>query len=494
MENIRRPAAHGALGIGGDARATFFALASLLVLVFFMGGGARSDIISLVILRPVAILLLGYGLWTLRWERVRAYRYLFMIAAAMVVVTLLQLVPLPPALWSMLPGHGFIAEIDRAAGLGPVWRPLNVAPPDGWNSFFAMLVPLTFLVLGAQIPTEQRSKLVPVMVVLALVSAVLALLQIVGPPDGPLYFYRVTNSGSAVGLFANRNHQAVLLAATFPLLAVFASMPRNPRDYIARRVLALGAGMFLIPLIFITGSRAGLLVGIVGIASVLLLYRPGVAEAVAPRDAGHGKARRSGGPVGLTRSWRQWAIGGGVAVLGLALSVVTIVLGRGEAFQRILEQDSENETRFKAWTVIVRLVGDYFPFGSGMGSFVEVFETAEPRELLDATYLNHAHNDWLEVLLTGGLAGMALLLFACVLVAVRAFRLLPRGKAVDKPVLFSRLGLVLVLQFAIASLGDYPLRTPALGSLFVLAALWAATPLRGGGDLLTRGKTSRMAK
>ncbi|WP_066801111.1 O-antigen ligase family protein [Sphingomonas soli] len=483
MKDIGRLPARLASGVRAGSRGPFYALCVLLVLVMLMGGGARGDIASLEILRPIAVLALGYGLWSLTREQIRTYRYLFIFAVAMLVLTLIQLVPLPPAIWTALPGRELIVEIDRAAGLGQVWRPISVAPATTWNSFYAMLVPLAILVLGAQVPTEERSRLVPLVIALGLLSALIALLQILGPADGPLYFYRVTNSGAAVGLFANRNHQAFLLAAIFPLLAVFASMPRDEKDHIVRRILALGAGMFLIPLILITGSRLGLAVAVAGIASTLILYRPAIIAPAAPSGPVHASGRR-----GDLRSrpapapaWRQWAVAGGVAVAGLGVSVATIYLGRGEAFQRIMAQDGE-ELRFKAWNIIAKLIMDYFPFGSGMGSFVEVFKVAEPRNLLDATYLNHAHNDWLETVLTGGLPAFFLLAFACVLVVMRAVRLWPRGSVVTKRALFSRLGLVLVVQFAIASFGDYPLRTPALGSLFVIAALWAATSLRDSGD------------
>src|SRR3546814_18783044 len=55
-------------------------------------------------------------------------------------------------------------------------------------------------------------------------SGGLGLAQVIGPRDGPLYLYEITNNGSAVGLFANRNHQAALLACLFPMLAVYASI------------------------------------------------------------------------------------------------------------------------------------------------------------------------------------------------------------------------------------------------------------------------------
>ncbi len=474
-------------------RGPFLALCLLLLLSLLMGGASRGDVSSLVILRPAAILLLGYGLWGLTWEQVKAYRHLFGLAAAMLVVTLIQLVPLPAAVWSRLPGRELIAEIDRVAGLGAVWRPISLVPAATWNGFYAMMVPLGVLVLGARLTIEESCRLLPLAIALGLVSAFLALLQIIGPAGGPFYFYDITNSGSAVGLFANRNHQAVLLALMFPMLAVIASLsrhsrgPRHSRGQAGLRTgLAIAAGAFLVPLTFITGSRMGLVVAALGIASSLLLYRPRVRGLASARDFARPKAEQTGArrhrpPQQPRRAWGLALVG----LLSLGLSLATISMGRAEAYQRIMEQDAAEEGRFKAWGPITQMVGEYFPVGSGLGSFAEVYQVHEPRSLLATTYFNHAHNDWLEVLLTGGLPALALLLCACGLTLVRAIQLKRSAGQLKQSAgglrteqLFARLGLVLVIMLAIGSLADYSLRTPGLASLFALAALWAATPMR----------------
>jgi hypothetical protein len=40
--------------------------------------------------------------------------------------------------------------------------------------------------------------------------------------------------------------------------------------------------------------------------------------------------------------------------------------------------------------------------------------------------------------------------------------------------LFKRLGIVGIILLAIASISDYPVRTPILSAVFVLAAIWAS--------------------
>src|SRR5260370_32164812 len=50
----------------------------------------------------------------------------------------------------------------------------------------------------------------------------------------------------------------------------------------------------------------------------------------------------------------------------------------------------------------------YMPLGSGMGTFVPVYATFErPEDTFGSAYVNHAHNDVLEVWLEAGVAGAA---------------------------------------------------------------------------------------
>ena len=319
--------------------------------------------------------------------------------------------------------------------------------------------------------------LLPLLIGLGLLSAVLALLQLIGPPEGPLYTYRLTDHGAAVGLFANRNHQAILLTAIFPLLAVFAALGSRSGGRERRRVFAIGVGAFMLPLLLVTGARIGLVTAAVGLASVLILYRPaGRSQGAAP-SSGRRRERVSGPRA--ARSHRGLIAAGLTVATCVGISLLTILLGRAEAFQRLMQVDATNEYRLRAWKVVGQLIADYLPIGSGFGSFVEVYQVAEPRSLLDQTYFNHAHNDWLEVLLTGGLPALALLVVAVGLVVVRMVQLWRiRGGQVQPDELLARLGLVLIVLFGIASFADYPLRTPVLSVFFTMAALWAGLPLR----------------
>ncbi|MBB4839794.1 MULTISPECIES: O-antigen ligase family protein [Sphingomonas] len=446
-------------------RAKFWVIAAFLVLVFFIGGGSRDDVESLLILRPAAALMCCFALFSLRMEEVRANRFAFGIAAAVAGLCILHLIPLPPALWQNLPGRQLAVQVDAAAGLQGVWRPLSLAPDDSWNALYSLLVPFAIFLMGVQLRQRELHALLPLFVALGLLSGVLGILQILGPPHGSLYLYRVTNDGAAVGMFANRNHQALLLALLFPMLATYAMLRGDKGERsIGRSLLAAGAGLVLVPLLLITGSRAGLLIGICGLLSIAMIYR-------LP------STRRGGRSKALWRDWRYWA----AAAVVSAMVAIAALSSKAEALSRLLAAGQGNDRRFQMWGPIAEMAWKYFPFGSGVGSFVEVYQVDEPRNLLSLTYTNHAHNDFLEIWLTAGVPGVILLLLAVVLLGRRIWSRF-RAPVRAEGDLFGRLGAFLVVFVALASLGDYPLRVPSISCLFVVAVLWVSGERRAVKD------------
>jgi O-antigen ligase len=433
----------------------FKVMAALIVTCFLFGGAARGDVMSIVFLRPLCMVALAIGCWSLKWDHLGRYKPLAILLAATMTLIVLHMIPLPPAIWHALPGRDLVAAVDRQAGLGEVWRPLSLSPLETRNALFSMIIPTAAFVLGVQLTGPALHRLVFFILAMVTVSALIGMLQILGPPNAPLYFYRITNNGSAVGLFSNRNHEAVLLAATFPLLAVLVRS-RTGTKVLGRWTLWLATAMtgLLLPLLLVTGSRTGVIAaGITGILSVVLYFTSG-------------EERLSRGTV-LTKRRIQIAAGAGV----VGLVGVTIALSRAEAVRRLFAADSAEDLRFQVWPLIARMAQNYLPWGSGAGSFVEIYRIGEPDRLLEPSYLNHAHNDFLEVFLTTGVPGLLLVAAGLLLFAVDAWRAW-RADGRLETVLFARGASVVIAALVISSVTDYPLRTPSLACFFVIAWLW----------------------
>ena len=376
----------------------------------------------------------------------------------MIALALLHLVPLPPVLWQLLAGREELANVDILFGLNGVWRPLTLTPMNGMHAALSLLAPTAVFLLGIQLGRDDLYRLLPLLIALVAASGLLGLIQAIAGSEGPYYLYRITNNGSAVGLFANRNHASVLLACLLPMLAVFAATAKGSADEkYSRQLFAAAIAIVLVPLILVTGSRSGLLSALLGLLGAFLLYqKPEFAAVAKPR-----KVR--------SKAWATPILTGTIAV---CLGLTSLFLSRAESVTRLFTQTQGEEGRSEIWPVAIDLFWKYFPWGSGSGSFVEVYQILEPAGLLNSTYLNRAHNDWLEIAVTMGLPGILLLALATFGFLQRSVVLWRRMDHTRRSVQFARMAGIIMVIIAVASITDYPLRTPIMMCVFAILALW----------------------
>lgn len=446
----------GAFSGNRHERARYVVLLLFLSLCFIGGGAARHDVASLVYLRSAAILCIA-ALFIIPGPRdFRTFRTPLLLLGAMAALMVAQLVPLPPDLWLSLPGRERYGEAAAAAGIDQPWRPLSLTPDLTLNSLFALLPALTVLIGFASIRADQRMSLLPLVIVAACVSAVIGVFQIASETASPLYLYDVTNRGSPVGFFSNRNHQAVFLAAIFPALRIWTCMPSADRHARRRRYwIAAGIGLFLIPMIMVTGSRAGMVLGLIGI---------GLSFFVAPRSQS-GSWR--------TANWNR-LLKVLLVTIPVALVAAVILFGRAIAIDRMISMDyAQSERRLNNAPVMLDIVRDFFPFGTGFGSFDKVFRNYEPDASLSPFYFNHAHNDLMELAITSGIAGLSLLAIFLIWMGAKTLRAY-RHRPPTQAALVARLGGLVMAMLFLSSLVDYPLRTPFLSAVFAIACCWLA--------------------
>jgi O-antigen ligase len=441
----------------------YWLLGAWLIVVFLLGGSSRADVPGLLVLRPLSVLVLAAAVSGLSRRQIAENRFLLGVAAAWLALHLLQLVPLPPAIWHALPDREVVREVDRQAGLGAPWRPLSMSPWGTRNALWATVAPLAVLVLALQVGGRELRQLLVWILAIVLASAALGMLQMSGDAQGPLYFYAYTHNGLPVGLMANRNHQALLLACALPMLAALAM----PGDNRTRRfgsafprfswaVPAVGA-LILVPLILLTGSRSGTLLAVIALAGVALFVWLAASVRAPASDATSSRHRRRGALVALA----------GIALAG----AVTLALGRTPAIDRFASMDPTNDLRIRVLPVILSMIRTYLPWGTGFGAFENVYRLHEPDALLSSFYLNHVHDDWLELVLTGGLPALLLLAVGLVAFGRRSIRVLSaRAGGADNGL--AVVGFMIILLLGLASITDYPLRVPSLACLGAIALVW----------------------
>ncbi|KTE17789.1 O-antigen ligase family protein [Sphingopyxis sp. H115] len=438
-----------------------------LVMLFLTGGSARSDVASLPLLRAGALL---FGFWAMLrmtredWRRIRVPLLLLVALLAWMVV---QLVPLPPDMWQALPGRETIAAIDKTLGQADIWRPLSLTPSQTLNSVLAMTVPFAALFLFAQADADEQRRLLFAVVGIGCASALLGVIQLLSGASSGAYLYRITNSDAMVGLFANRNHHSIFLACILVVVAMLLRdelMRKRKRTTVRAGLVA--AGVLLTAMTALIGSRAGLFTGVVAFAA-------GYLSVVAAWRSRPAESRRAAVPApGWTRAlvYAPPLIVAGVVGAALWLS------DRTTGLTRLIENDAVADMRVQAWPVVQSMVERFWLWGSGFGSFPDTYKIYETDALLQPAYYNHAHNDWAEIVITGGLPFVLILLAAILWVArsfaARGTRNLIKGYRGDV-----RLSaLLIILLLAAASVVDYPLRVPSIQAFAILILILLCCP------------------
>lgn len=425
-----------------------------------LGGGYNlPSAPGLALIRPIGIALIAFLLMVPPRPHAIAMQIPMILLGAFTATIAVQLVPLPPGLWSRIPGRLELVGLVNAVGDGGVWRPLSLTPAITLSSLLATLTGWVIVLAFTRLPGHRRRALAGVVILMALASCIVGLFQMINGSESAWYFYKT--DGSVSGLLANRNHQATLLAATLPLLRVWVLEGATAVQF-RRSITASLLGLFMLGMILLTGSRSGLVQALIGVIAAYTI------APVSWRNLTSSRRRRTKGAA-IARLGLRW----GLLALPVILVAATIWAGRDLSIQRLFTADYANETRIRALPTTLDLVRDYFPFGSGFGSFDTVFRMHEPDNLLKPTFFNRAHNDYLELAITGGVMSLIVLMMFlawAAWMAVQAFRRPWR----EDDVLHARAGLVVILLLALASVSDYPLRAPLIAVVAAIAVSWVA--------------------
>ncbi len=411
----------------------FACTATLLVVALLFGGGARGAGDAMVHLAMLPCLALGIARWrtaeVTRWDRA----FLALLSSALALVAL-QLVPLPPAWFAALPGRASVAADLAHAGIAPAWRPMSL---DAWATVRAALAILTFgaMWLSARsLPHALRRRLLIIAVGVGVALAFLGFAQATGGPNA-LRFHAFHHPIGAIATFANRNHFADLLGVLLPIALALAAQAQG-RGQRAQAGLALVAVVALWLAAALTFSRAGfVLASSALVAAACVLWWP----------------RRGAG-----RRWLAPGLAFGIAMLAVAHFAWDGLMQR-------LQTDPLDDLRWQYVRHGLEAMWAWLPWGSGLGTFPWVYAPMEPLQAMGPTFAERAHDDLLQIAIEAGVPGLLLVLAFLAMVAVKAARNFPMGRAaavVDDPVA-SVTAVALVVPI-LHSVVDYPLRTFAL--------------------------------
>jgi O-antigen ligase len=270
-------------------------------------------------------------------------------------------------------------------------------------------------------------------------------------PNGKLYWLWPLQQGGAIyGPYVNHNHYAGLMEmlTPFPLVLAATRFTDGNRKIFVMAIAALMAGS-----IFLSGSRGGMLALVAQIVVLAVLV-------LSSKKAG----------------WKQPLLLGAFLILVVGFLVW---LGGNELTHRLASIHTEAQAELSGGTRLtidrdcLHMLLRKPVLGWGLGTFPIVYPGF--RSFYSTFFVNHAHNDYLQLLVEGGLAGFGIAIWFLVLLFRQAITKLKDWNQTTTGALTAA-ALLGCIGILVHSFLDFNLQIPANAALFYVLCAVAAMP------------------
>ena len=405
-------------------------LVGAYLLVCILAGGSSQVMWTNLLLQVLGVFLIAWAALSRRGATVenRADLPLKMLIGAGLVIVLLQLIPLPSSVWSSLPGRESIAS-----GYATLRQPLPALPvsetPFVSVSVLFAIIPAVAMVVAVE-NLRPSPRVLAAAIVLGLAMGIaLGSIQAADGPFSSAYLYKITNPG-AVGFFANRNHMATLLLIGIPMATALAASGKTGGSH----------GMAVAFLVVIG-------VGVV-LNSSIVAYALIIPVALA-----------SAASLPTAVNLRKFALPAAMLAIVAAVAFLISKPVAGSLDSNVMRA---MDGRTEIWTRTMEAIAANFPVGTGLGSFAQIYRQYEDPVEVGRFYVNHAHNDYLEIILEMGGGGALLLLLFLAWWGILACRVWTSRLSTP----FARAATIASAVVIVHSLVDFPLRTAAISAIF----------------------------
>jgi len=413
-----------------------------MALAMLLGGGGSSAPLSELLLELVAaIAAAGWLFAGSRRETVSQPqdRLVWVITALALALPVLQLLPLPPAIWQALPNRENEIAALKLVGADSSWMPWSMTPSLTFASLLSIVPAVLAMIMVASLDHRARSLVIATIAAVSFASLVLGALQLSAGNSNAWRPYGAENGGYLFGFQANRNGAAdILLFGIVAFAAVIARYRQSLGEGLASTSVAFGTILLGLGCLA-TGSRTGVaLLPVCGIAVAIIWIR-----------------RRPG--------LRGTLLGGAIAV-AIGIGAVLLLYRHNNRAAHVIDRFVfSHDPRENIWADTVFAISQYWPFGTGIGSFKPIFIANERLEFVDIFYPTSAHNDYLELALEGGLIGLVLLAAISFFIALMMYRsLLTRSLEGKAQTVFATTALIIIASHSVV---DYPLRSMAIACI-----------------------------
>lgn len=427
-----------------------FKLSASLVVFLVLGGSSQPALGARPILYAISALIISIALYQNAKKPSGRLGWLIpALIGSVIAVGILQSIPLPPSLWQSLPGRDVIAESFTAIDEPLPWMPFSMSPQKTRLALLAFLPPCAVFLYVRNLALSREIRTARWAIILtAVLSVFLGLAQTLTSADS-LYFYSLTNEGYPVGFFANANHQATFLLVGLALAVseIFRWSGEGNTG-----IIATLASIILIGGLMVNGSQAGYLLTLIliGIAFFAFVLSRGQ------------KRSDSRGPLYTFLVFI-------CVVPVVAFILVDIVFTTQMVDEILLKLSAVGEfSRVNVYSDASDIAVSYLPFGTGLGTFPEIFRLYEDGSSVSNTYLPYAHNDYLELIVEFGL--LAPLWMAAFFVWMLDRAIIALRQKNNGHQFWTMIGALLALTaIVLHSVVDYPLRTISVAVLFAFA-------------------------
>lgn len=363
----------------------------LIALLFFISQifSAGKEPNALLSIELIGSLILLHTLWFQTYKG-RLSKTIWFCIISGILIPIIYLIPIPLDLWLKLPYRShyepILKWVTEQTGTLP-WISLSLIPQKTFHALIAITPLLSVFLATAGLKSKQIKVLVYLFLLATGIQAIWAMLQ---ASNGSPSFYRTDDVvGAIVGGLRNRDSLSTLMYLAIPtsigllFYSLTSSSIDSDEDYDDSRslnwlinlLLAL-LTTFLVTASVLSASRGGIFLSFVAVLLSLFIF---------------------------FRSITLFKSAGIIFTIFSISFVIISSVGIIPVINRFIALDPLEDGRGIIFETTIQGIKSFFPFGSGPSTFQDIYRNFQAID--DINFTNHAHNDYLELLLETGLIG-----------------------------------------------------------------------------------------
>ncbi len=302
---------------------------------------------------------------------------------------LLYLIPLSADIWDQLPGHEVYTQVAQWVstnqGSDQINRTFSLVPYRTEHAFFALLPPLAIFITVSALPEPQKRFIIYALLVIAFAEACLATIQYSSNNEFFYFGIPIIKKGIALGTYPNPDHFVLLMEIAIPLtFALLAHEIKTGKKHgsdgskslMLKIIYGLMIVLFIAGAVF-SGSRAGIPLALLsGFLSYMIF---------------------------MHKKNSQHLVLSAVVILVITVALLSF-LNLTPVINRFISNNPFLDGRWAIFANTWEGIKTFFPVGAGPGTFPEVYRIFQP--IAQSGFVNHAHNDYLELIFETGLLGV----------------------------------------------------------------------------------------